>query len=216
MRSILFVDDHPSVREGTKGMIEEHSDYKVTLASSGEDAVKLITSTKFDLYIFDLFMPSLSGLDLTKQVIEKDKEAIILILTGFDFEPHFNILIEAGVSGFISKAVSKDQLHTAIKCALRKEAIIPVSFLRQLRRSEIKSSDDGNSARITLNEREQEILFEASMGKTNKEIAQKLLMSQRTVEYHLTKIFNNLNVTSRAEAVSKARELKLLPSEFVK
>lgn len=217
MIHLLLVDDHPSVRAGTKAMIEEDSEYKVTLASSGEEALTLIRSNPFDMFIFDLFMPNYSGLDLTKQVMRGNPDAIVLIMTGFDIESHFNVLIEAGVSGFISKTASKDQIQTTIQCALRKEAVLPISFLKQLRRSEIKAVEkEGNPApSVTLNEREQQILYEASNGKTNKEIAQKLLMSQRMVEYHLTRLFNTLNVTSRGEAVAKARELRLLPSETI-
>lgn len=215
--NILLVDDHPSVREGTKAMIEEENEYCVTLASNGEEALKILSNNSFDLYIFDLFMPKYNGLDLTKQVINQVADAIIIILTGFDIESHFNLLIEAGVTGFISKTATKDQLHTAIRCALRREAVLPVDFLKQLRRSEIKAMvlDGDDNLNISLNGREQEVLFEASIGKTNKEIAQKLLMSQRMVEYHLTKIFHLLNVSSRGEAVAKARELKLLPSEMI-
>lgn len=215
MINILLVDDHPSVREGTKAMIEADNQYQVMLAASGEEALNLMKNSSFDLYIFDLFMDSINGIDLTRQVIAKDSESIILIMTGFDIESYFNLIIEAGAHGFISKTASKDQLLTTIKCALRKEAILPMSFLRQLRRSEVKGVvNDGDTIfSISLSEREQEVLFEASLGKTNKEIAQKLLMSQRMVEYHLTKIFTLLNVNSRGEAVVKARELRLVPSE---
>lgn len=215
MINILLVDDHPSVGEGMKVMIEEDNQYQVTLAASGEEAMELLKTSSYDLYIFDLFMDSINGIDLTRQVIAKDSESIILIMTGFDIESYFNLIIEAGAHGFISKTASKDQLLTTIKCALRKEAILPMSFLRQLRRSEVKGVvNDGDTIfSISLSEREQEVLFEASLGKTNKEIAQKLLMSQRMVEYHLTKIFTLLNVNSRGEAVVKARELRLVPSE---
>ncbi len=215
MINILLVDDHPSVREGTKAMIEADNQYQVTLAASGEEAIERMESSRYDLYIFDLFIDTINGIDLTKRVIAKDAEANVLIMTGFDIESHFNILMEAGAGGFISKTASKDQLLTAIKCALRKEAILPMSFLRQLRRAETKVvvNDGDTISSISLNEKEQEVLYEAALGKSNKEIAQKLSMSQRMVEYHLTKIFTLLNVNSRGEAVAKARELRLLPSE---
>lgn len=217
MFNILLVDDHPSVREGTKAMIEADNQYQVTLASSGEKALNLMENSNFDLYIFDLFMESINGIDLTKQVIAIDSEAIVLIMTGFDIESHFNLIMEAGAHGFISKTASQDQLLTTIKCALRQEAVLPISFLQQLRRSEVKGVVNGEIiSSISLSKKEQEVLFEASLGNTNKEIAQKLLMSQRMVEYHLTKIFGALNVSSRGEAVAKAREMKLLPSEILK
>lgn len=217
MINILLVDDHPSVREGMKVMIEEDNQYQVTLAASGEEAMELLKTSSYDLYIFDLFMDSINGIDLTKLVIKKDPEAVVLIITGFEIEPHFNILIEAGVNGFISKTASKDQLLTTIKCALRKEAIVPTSFLRQLRRIEYKGliNEGDTISSISLNEKEQEVLYEAALGKTNKEIGQSLLISQRMVEYHLTKIFGTLNVSSRGEAVAKARELRLLPREVL-
>lgn len=218
MFQILLVDDHPSVREGTKAMIETDSNLQVTLASCGEEALKLIEEkTKFDLYMFDLFLPDINGIELTKLVTSKDSDATVLIITGFDIEVHFNLIMESGASGFISKTASTDQLLTTIYCALRREAVVPVSLLRQLRRNEIKGeiSNGETIASISLNEKEQLVLFEASLGKSNKEIAQKLLMSQRMVEYHLTKIFNILNVSSRGEAVAKARELRLLPSEMI-
>ncbi|NSL51240.1 response regulator transcription factor [Calidifontibacillus erzurumensis] len=217
MFQILLVDDHPSVREGTKAMIETDKNLQVTLASCGKEALKLIEEkTRFDLYLFDLFLPDINGIELTKLVIGKDSDACVLIITGFDIEVHFNLMMESGASGFISKTASTDQLLTSVYCALRKEAVVPVSLLRQLRRNEIKGeiSNGETVASISLNEKEQLVLFEASLGKSNKEIAQKLLMSQRMVEYHLTKIFNILNVSSRGEAVAKARELRLLPSEM--
>ncbi|EKN68838.1 response regulator transcription factor [Schinkia azotoformans] len=215
MINILLVDDHPSVREGTKAMIEADNQYQVTLAASGEEAIERIESSSYDLYIFDLFIDTINGIDLTKRVIAKDAEANVLIMTGFDIESHFNILMEAGAGGFISKTASKDQLLTAIKCALRKEAILPISFLQQLRQIEFKGviNDGDAKSGISLNEKEQQVLYEASLGKSNKEIAQSLMISQRMVEYHLTKIFGTLNVSSRGEAVAKARELRLLPRE---
>ncbi|HHW36168.1 MAG TPA: response regulator transcription factor [Bacillales bacterium] len=217
MINILLVDDHPSVREGTKAMIEADNQYQVTLAATGEEAIERIESSSYDLYIFDLFIDTINGIDLTKRVIAKDVEANVLIMTGFDIEPHFNILMEAGAGGFISKTASKDQLLTTIKCALRNEAILPKSFLRQLRRNEYKGliNDGDAKSSISLSEKEQVVLYEAALGKSNKEIAHKLSISQRMVEYHMTKIFTLLNVGSRGEAVAKAREMKLLPSEIL-
>jgi two-component system competent response regulator ComA len=213
---LLLVDDHPSVREGTKFMIEENSEYKVTMASSSKEALKFIQNDQFDLFIFDLFMPDYSGIDLTREVISTNEDAIVLIMTGFDLEPHFNVLMEAGVSGFISKTASKNELITAINCALRKQAVLPLSLLKQLRRSEFVICTEGAKKHtISLNEKEMQVLVEAATGKSNKEIAQKLLMSQRMIEYHLTKIFTSLKVNSRVEAIAKAREMKLLPSELL-
>ncbi|HVJ50661.1 response regulator transcription factor, partial [Desulfitobacterium sp.] len=128
----------------------------------------------------------------------------------------FNILIEARVSGFISKTASREQLVTAIRCALRGEAVIPVSFLQQLRRNEARitvSMNESSLENISINEKEQAILQEVARGKSNREVADILLMSQRAVEYNLTRIFGKLNVPSRAEAIIEAKRLGLIPNE---
>jgi two-component system, NarL family, competent response regulator ComA len=212
---ILLVDDHPSVGEGSKNMIEQEEDLQVTIVLSGTEALEILRKETFDLFLFDLHMPVISGLELTQRVIGQDSDAKVLIYTGFEIDPHFNLLIEAGASGFISKTATREQLITTLRCALRNEAVVPVSLLKQLRRTEarIVVSQEGNLLEgVSINEKEQDILSEVSRGKSNKEIAQALLMSQRTVEYHLTRIFSKLSVRSRAEAISKAKELGLLPS----
>lgn len=140
-------------------------------------------------------------------------ESRVLIYTGYEISPNFNLLIDSGVSGFVSKTVTREQLLNAIRCVLRDEAIIPVSLLRQLRRRDIRlneSKEEKMLEEVSINEREQEILQEVSNGNSNKDIASKMLMSQRTVEYNLTRIFEKLGVRSRAEAVVEARRLKLI------
>jgi two-component system competent response regulator ComA len=214
MIHILLVDDHPSVGQGSKWMIEQEDDMLVTVVSSGVDALEVLEREKYDVMLFDLFMPVMSGLELTKRVLLKIPDASILIYTGFDISPHFNLLVEAGVTGFVSKTASKEQLITGIRCALRGEAVISKQLLRQLRRSDARITESDRSSHvISIGEKEQEILLEVARGKSNKEVAQALLMSQRSVEYNLTRLFEKLGVRSRAEAVAEAKRTGLLPSE---
>jgi len=216
MIKILLVDDHPSVGEGTKHMIEQEEDMVVTAIHSAGEALQLIKTQSYDLMLFDLNMPVISGLELSKRVISMDPNTIILIYTGYEIGPHFNMLIEAGVSGFINKASTREQLIDAVRCALRGDAVIPISLLKQLRRNEIrvkKAEDNQHIEEVSINEKEQEILQEVANGKSNKEIAAQLLMSQRTVEYNLTRIFEKLSVRSRSEAVSVAKKIGLIQNE---
>ncbi|MEK4061461.1 MULTISPECIES: response regulator transcription factor [Paenibacillus] len=213
MIKILLVDDHPSVGEGTKNMIEQDPEMKVTVILSAMEALELVKSESFDVMLFDLNMPVISGLELTKRMMSVQPESRVLIYTGYEISPNFNLLIDSGVSGFVSKTVTREQLLNAIRCVLRDEAIIPVSLLRQLRRRDIRlneSKEEKMLEEVSINEREQEILQEVSNGNSNKDIASKMLMSQRTVEYNLTRIFEKLGVRSRAEAVVEARRLKLI------
>ena len=128
-----------------------------------------------------------------------------------------NVLIDSGVSGFVSKTASREQLLTAIRCVMRDEAVIPVQLLRQLRRSDIRVStrEDNTLETVSINEREQEILQEVASGRSNKDIAAKLLMSQRTVEYSLTRVFEKLGVRSRSEAIAEARRIGLLSENTI-
>ncbi|GAA0407211.1 response regulator transcription factor [Paenibacillus motobuensis] len=219
MVRILLVDDHPSVGEGTKNMIEQDPDMKVTVLMSAMEAMELVEQESFDVMLFDLNMPVISGIELTKRIMKVKPESRVLIYTGYEISPNFNILVESGISGVVSKTATREQLLNAIRCVLRDEAVIPVSLLRQLRRREIRLNqgrEEKSMEEVSINEREQEILQEVSNGSSNKEIASKLLMSQRTVEYNLTRIFEKLNVRSRSEAIVEARRLGLIhSSEFV-
>lgn len=219
MIRILLVDDHPSVGEGTKNMIEQDTEMQVTVLMSGMEALDLAAEENYDVMLFDLNMPVISGIELTKRMIKINPESRILIYTGYEISPNFNMLIEAGVSGVVSKTASREQLLNAIRCVMRDEAVIPVSLLRQLRRREVRLNQGTNEKvmeEVSINEREQEILQEVASGSSNRDIASKLLMSQRTVEYNLTRIFEKLGVRSRSEAIVEARRLGLIrSSEFV-
>lgn len=219
MINILIVDDHPAIGEGTKAIIEHEVDMKAHVITDVDKTIDILKEQKFDMYLVDLYMPKVNGIELAKIIFQVDPDAIILIYTGFDIVTHYNLLIEAGVMGFISKTATQEQLITSIRCALREEAVIPIQLLKQLRRVDASpSSSEGqqNLGDIILSSKEQQILNEVSKGLTNKSIAFDLSMSQRTIEYHLTKVFSKLGVSSRTEALIKANEFGLLSQHSVK
>ncbi|MDF9580971.1 LuxR C-terminal-related transcriptional regulator, partial [Bacillus paranthracis] len=129
---------------------------------------------------------------------------------------HYNLLIENGVLGVLSKTSSEEQVINSIRHAVKKEVVLSYQLVRQLRIKEAISNMTNKDGEITnqisLNEDEKQILIEVSKGKTNKELAEILNLSQRSVEYKLTDIFHKLKVSSRMEAVQKAKELWLIPS----
>jgi two-component system competent response regulator ComA len=215
MIHILHVDDHPAVGEGTKSRIEQEPDMKVTVVKSGMEALQLLLDGEvFDIMLFDLNMPVINGLELTRRVMAINSDCIILIYTGYDIAPNFNILIEAGVSGFVSKASSWDQLINVIRCAMRGESVIPTMLLKQLRRNEMRVMTEENGKvleQASINQKEHTILQEIAKGKSNKEIANLLYMSQRAVEYNLSRIFEKLGVRSRSEAIIEAKKHGLIP-----
>lgn len=217
MIRVLIVDDHPAVGEGTRAIVEQEVDMQATIISESDQVIHLLQENQYDVYLLDLYMPKINGLELTKMILQVESDAIVLIYTGFDLITHYNLLIEAGVVGFVSKTSSSEQLITAIRCALREEAVIPVQLLKQLRRVEAAPSTDEAQQSLgdmTLTLKEQQILEGIAKGKKNKEIAHNLAMSQRTIEYNLTKIFTKLGVASRTEALLKAQEFGLLPQNL--
>ncbi|OES45686.1 response regulator transcription factor [Domibacillus iocasae] len=216
MIKILLVDDHPTVMEGTKMLLEQEEDIKVSLAYSGNQALEMASTQQFDIMLFDLHMPDINGIDLTKQVLTLKPNAVILIYSGFEFKNHFNLLIESGVSGFVQKTVNKEQLVRTVRCALKGEVILPLSLVKQLRRTTLHVSDVKKEIDVqAISNKEYKILREISKGKSNKEIADSLLMSQRSLEYSLTNIFQKLNVKSRIEAAMKAKETGLFSDQDI-
>ncbi|NNU93391.1 response regulator transcription factor [Geobacillus sp. NFOSA3] len=211
MIHILVVDDHRLVGEGTKNMLESEQDFQVELVTSGTEAEQMMEQRTYDVFLLDWRMPDMSGTELSKRILQKQPNAKIVIYTGYDVAPFFNYLIESGITGFVSKTATSEQLITAIRCALRDEAVIPVHLLRQLQLCEVKARMVENEEHVALSQLEQEILFEVANGLSNKDIAKKHYISQRSVERHLSRIFTKLHVSSRLEAVEKGKKLGLIP-----
>ena len=212
MVNILLVDDHMSVAEGTRALLEQNSKYTVSVCYTPLEVIEKIKIETFDLFLFDLYMPEINGIELSKMVLERISDARIIIYTGYDINSHFNLIVESGVSGLVSKTASIKQLIRAIECAVNGEVLIPIDLFRSLRKSHDVSviSDQDKSITIALSEREQLILKYVSKGLTNREIAENLIVSQRLVEYDLTNIYQKLKAKSRTEALMKATKYKLL------
>lgn len=195
-------------------MIEQDSDMKVTVVLSAVEALEIVQTEEFDLILCDLNMPGISGLELTRRLIQTEPERKVIIYSGYEIGSHFNLLVESGVSGFISKTASREQLHNSIRCAMRGEAVIPISLLKQLRRQEVALTRAELAVEdVSINEKELAILHEVATGISNKDLASMLHVSQRNVEYQLTRIFEKLNVRSRSEAIREARRLGLISLE---
>ncbi|OEC01374.1 LuxR family transcriptional regulator [Lysinibacillus sphaericus] len=215
MIRVLIVDDHPAVRTGTKTILET-AGMEVTIIKNIDEIIQAASNPSFDIFLVDLYMPDINGLELSKRILQVNPEAKIVIYTGFDINTHFDLLINAGISGFVSKMSSSEQLVNAIYCALNEEVIIPLSLLRQLRRNSISANNNfEENSIITLSNKEQNILELISKGYTNKMIAEELYVSQRTIEYSLTKIFSKLKANSRIEALQIAQKYGLISNLFI-
>lgn len=211
--NILVVDNHEAVGEGIKLLLEQEVDFHVTVVRTDEESLNALSQQTFDIFLFDINMPVLKDLRLVKKVKKLNYNVIKIFYTGYDIEPFFNILVESGVSSFVSKTASTENLISAIRSALDGNAMMPAQLLRQLKLVDTQKNTMelmNQLIQYDLKKSELAVLKLVAAGKTNKEIAENLFVSLRTVEYRLTMIFKKLQVYSRIEAVQKIREIGLL------
>lgn len=201
---ILLAEDHVVVRQGTRQLLEREEDFEVIgEAGDGEQAVELATQLKPDVVIMDVAMPKLSGIEATRQIKEVLSSVAVLVLTGYDYDEYILSLMEAGAAGYLLKSVSGDELINAIRAVHTGEPVLHPVVIRKLM-THLKPSAGkpaGGRPFDLLSEREMEVLRLAAKGMSNKDIAEELFISVRTVQAHLRSIFNRLAVGSRSEAI---------------
>ena len=203
---IMLADDHMVVRQGTCQLLEREPDFKVVgEAGDGEEAVRLASQLKPDVIIMDVAMPKLSGIEATKQIKDILPATIILVLTGYDYDEYVFSMLEAGAAGYLLKDVTGDELIHAIRPVYSGEPTMHPTILKKLLARLNAPSAPAEPAPAVpqqlLSERELEVLKMAAKGMTNRAIANKLFISERTVQAHMRSIFNKLGVSCRSEAI---------------
>ncbi|MGD2103656.1 MAG: response regulator transcription factor [Anaerolineae bacterium] len=215
---IMLAEDHVLVREGTKEMLDREDDMEVVAeAGDGEEAVRLASEQDLDIVIMDIALPKLNGIEATKQIKEISPGTAVLVLTAYDDDEYVFALLEAGAAGYLLKDVSTDELVEAIRAVQAGESMLHPAIARKVvNRFSRRVEDDRDAAPFEeLTEREVEVLQLAGKGITNREIADSLSISHRTVQAHLSHIFTKLGVGSRTEAVVYALRKGLLTFDDV-
>jgi len=199
---ILLAEDHAIMREGVREFIKREADMEVVgEAGDGEEAVKLAVQLKPDVIVMDIRMPKLNGIEATKQIKSQLPNTAILILTAYDSDQYIFALLDAGAAGYLLKGIRTHELIDAIRAVYAGESVLhPVIASRVIRRV-VTPATTGSKGFEPLSDREMEILKIAAKGVSNKDIAEQLFLSPRTVQVHLGNIFNKLGVASRTEAV---------------
>jgi len=211
--TVLLVEDHAVVREATAEVVDHQADMHVVgQAGTGEEAVEMARVLQPDVVVMDIAMPRLSGLEATRQIAAECPHCRVLVLTAHEEEEYVVDLFQAGAVGYLLKTASLDELLEAIRAAARGETVLPppiaAVIVRHLVAGEIPEEEAP-----ALTDREMEVLRLAAQGLTNYDIAQRLYISVRTVEAHLTHIYNKLDVGSRTEAAVFALRQGWIPPE---
>ena len=204
---ILIADDHAFVREGTRRILEQEPDLEVVAeAGNGEEAVKLASELKPDVAIIDVAMPKLDGIEATRQIKALCPAVAVLVLSAYDDDQFVFGLLEAGAAGYLLKSVRGHEIVDAIRAVDAGESVLHPSVARKVlnRFASVSNRAQRKKPLELLTEREVEVLKLVTKGLSNKDIADGLSLSIRTVQGHLANIFNKLRVSSRTEAVVHA------------
>jgi len=202
--TVLLAEDHAVVREATAEIVDHQPDMRVVgQAGTVEEAVSLARALQPNVIVMDIAMPRLNGLEATRRVAAECPGCRVLVLTAHEEERTIIQLLEAGAVGYLPKTVSLDELLDAIRAVARGESVLPPAVAAVVLRH-MTGKGAAREPTQPLTDRELEVLQWAAQGLTNYEIAQRLYISVRTVEAHLTHVYNKLGASSRTEAVVHA------------
>jgi DNA-binding NarL/FixJ family response regulator len=193
---VLVVDDHALLRTGVANIINQESDLRVVAeASNGLEAVAAFERHRPDVTLLDLRMPVMEGVEAVRQIRERDPNAKVIVLTTYDTDEDISRALKAGAKAYVLKDISADGLIGCIHDVLAGKTYLAPAAAAKLAEG---------VTRVQLTPRELSTLQLIADGRSNKEIASELRISERTVKTHLGHLFDKLGVTSRTEAVKIA------------
>ena len=207
--TVLLADDHAVVRKGIRDFLEEDTAIEVVAeASDGAEAWRLLAHVRPMVAVLDIRMPEMTGIELTKRIKATYPEIKVLILTAYDEEPYVLALLRAGANGYVLKTAQSSELLRAVKQVGAGKSVLDPEVAPK-----VIASMTGTRSAEPLSERELDVVRAAAKGWTNREIAQTLDISDRTVQGHLANIFAKLQVSSRTEVVTLALQTGLITLE---
>ena len=206
---VLIADDHPAFLEGLCRLLNDEEDIEVIAkAADGKEAVTMSIKMNPDVAIVDVAMPGISGIEATRQIKKACPSITVLNISAYDYEAYILASLHAGASGYVLKDLPIRELVGAIRMVRLGEGVFNLgpsgNILKRLRNESRLNNSLGE-----LNNRETEVLRLVTKGMTNIQIAHELVISDRTVQSHLTNIFKKLGVASRTEAASLAMKTGL-------
>ncbi|MBN9392246.1 MAG: response regulator transcription factor [Chloroflexi bacterium] len=212
---ILIVDDHPVVRDGLNAILETQPDFEVIgEAGDGQEAIAQVERLHPDVVLLDLDMPVLDGLGALQQIMKQQPDTKVIIFTVFDTDERILSAVQAGAQGYLLKGdAPRNEIFRAVRTVYQGGALLqPVvagKLLRQVQTQTAPAGPDQDDLE-ELTERERDVLELIGQGMANKEIAQKLVISERTVKFHVSAILAKLGAGNRTEATRIAAQRGLI------
>ena len=210
MIKLVIVDDHALFREGLASIIRLEPDIEVAgLAGSVQEAGEIIRTLKPDVVLMDFTLPDGTGADATRMVLEEHPDCKIIFLTMSDNDENLFAAIRSGAKGYLMKNMSPSKLVTTIRSVQQGESALSRSMTLRLMEELSRTKEPerlGDASLAKLTRRELDMLRELTTGKTNKEIAKRLFISENTVKYHVHSILDKLDLPNRRAAAKFAKE----------
>ena len=198
---VLLVDDHMVVRSGLSTVLSVYDDLKlVGEAGDGEEAIRACERLQPDVVLMDLLMPKMDGVTAIKAIKTRWPQIQIIALTSFKEKEYVEGALKAGANGYLLKDVSAEELVNAVRRAAAGQPSLSPAAAQVL----IHNVSEPEQPHMEMTGREQEILELMVEGLSNNEIAERLIVSQSTVKFHVSNILSKLGVTGRTEAVALA------------
>jgi len=202
---ILIADDHALFREGLRRILELEEDIKIVgEAGDGVEALRLADRLKPDVILMDISLPGPNGIRMTRQIKKRYRKVYVIMLSMYEDATHITESFQAGASAYVIKARPSGELVQIIRSVFREGVSIPPLIEHKLLKGIRKPDFLSGTPRANLTKKEVKVLKLVASGKTNKEIAKKLFISEKTVKNHLNHIYRKLGVKNRAQAVVEA------------
>ncbi|NJN17939.1 MAG: response regulator transcription factor [Oscillochloris sp.] len=211
--SVMLIDDHRVVRQGLRDFLELQEDLEIVgEAGNGEEGVQMARELLPDVVLMDLVMPGIDGVETTRRLKGVSPSSRVIVLTSFADDDKVFPAIKAGAISYLLKDISPEELAHAIRAAQRNEAVLHPEVAAKLMQE--FSAPRPNEAPVDqLTPREMDVLRLIAKGKSNKEIADTLIVSEKTIKTHVSNILSKLHLADRTQVAIYALRQRLVPME---